>query len=91
MNKAELRALADAAVKAVPVKKVPTGQTGLGELSDRDWAKIVRDPNKYGQSVSDREAERISERRMEVARDAANTGDRNFAAEVVGGFWDEVL
>jgi hypothetical protein len=76
-----------------PVTKVPAGQSS--DLTEKDWAKIVRTPGKFNAKTRDHdaefEAERIGIRRMEVAREAAFVGDHGFAAEVAGGFWDGSL
>lgn len=88
MTKADLAALARVALASgtVTVTRVETGAKAL-DFTARDWAAAVRSPVRVGAA----DAERLADRRREVAHDAILTGDREFAGEVSRGLHDRAL
>lgn len=85
MDKQALRALAALACASAPVRKIETGASA--GLSASEWRDIVRAPRASAISASD--AERISERRRELAHDFAFVGDRQAAIDAASGAFDE--
>lgn len=81
MDKQALRALAASAALAAPVRKIATGASA--GLTESDWRDIVRAPR-----AAPVDAERLAERRRELAHDFAFVGDRQGAIDAASGRFD---